>query len=235
MADECYSHFIYDGGKPCSIAGNEGARKPHVIVAGSLSKTYAMTGWRAGFALAPKPVIDAMTRLQSQSTSNPTSITQKAALAAVTSPMDSVTAMLAEYAKRRARILAGLNAIPGITCASPQGAFLYVPQCIENTSAGQAVLPIPVRSPKNFWRRRTLRSLPEMHLARPDICASPTPPAWSGSKKVCVAWSDFSPRPQQHREKRISVAPFASGTDFRAANLGRCISCASVSGKKIAS
>jgi aspartate aminotransferase len=126
MADECYSHFIYDSGKPYSIAGHEGA-KEHVIVAGSLSKTFAMTGWRAGFALAPKEVIEAMTRLQSQSTSNPSSITQKAALAAVTSSMETVTAMLAEYAKRRARILAGLRAIPGITCDSPQGAFYMFP------------------------------------------------------------------------------------------------------------
>jgi aspartate aminotransferase len=126
MADECYSHFIYDGGKPYSIAGHASS-KEHVIVAGSLSKTFAMTGWRAGFALAPKPVIEAMTRLQSQSTSNPSSITQKAALAAVTSPMDTVTAMLGEYEKRRNHILAGLRAIPGITCASPQGAFYMFP------------------------------------------------------------------------------------------------------------
>jgi aspartate aminotransferase len=126
MADECYSHFIYDGGKPYSIAGHASS-KERVIVAGSLSKTFAMTGWRAGFALAPKEVIEAMTRLQSQSTSNPSSITQKAALAAVTSPMDTVTAMLAEYEKRRTRILAGLRAIPGITCASPQGAFYMFP------------------------------------------------------------------------------------------------------------
>ena len=126
MADECYSHFIYDGGKPYSIAGRANS-KEHVIVAGSLSKTFAMTGWRAGFALAPKEVIEAMTRLQSQSTSNPSSITQKAALAAVTSPMDTVAAMLAEYEKRRKHILAGLRAIPGIACDSPQGAFYMFP------------------------------------------------------------------------------------------------------------
>ncbi len=126
LADECYSHFIYDGGKPFSIAGSADA-KPHVIVAGSLSKTFAMTGWRAGFALAPKPVIDAMTRLQSQSTSNPNSLTQKAALTALTSPMDTVAAMLAEYAERRAHILSGLRAIPGITCTAPQGAFYMFP------------------------------------------------------------------------------------------------------------
>jgi aspartate aminotransferase len=126
LADECYSHFIYDGSKPYSISGVAGA-KANVIVAGSLSKTFAMTGWRAGFALAPKAVIDVMTRLQSQSTSNVSSITQKAALAAVTCPMDSVRAMLAEYTRRRERILAGIRAIPGITCTSPQGAFYIFP------------------------------------------------------------------------------------------------------------
>jgi aspartate aminotransferase len=126
LADECYSHFVYDGGKPYSISGAVGA-KPHVIVAGSLSKTFAMTGWRAGFALGPKAVIDVMSRLQSQSTSNACSITQKAALAAVTSPMDSVRAMLAEYARRREHILKGIRAIPGVTCTSPQGAFYVFP------------------------------------------------------------------------------------------------------------
>jgi aspartate aminotransferase len=138
LADECYSHFIYDGGKPYSIAGAAEA-KQHVIVAGSLSKTFAMTGWRAGFALGPKPVIDVMTRLQSQSTSNASSITQKAALAAVTSPMDSVRAMLAEYARRRERILAGIRAITGITCTSPQGAFYIFPNVSRHL--GQPGIP----------------------------------------------------------------------------------------------
>ena len=126
LADECYSHFIYDGGKPFSIAKGSGAT-PQVVVAGSLSKTFAMTGWRAGFALAPKPVIEAMTRLASQSTSNPSSITQKAALMALTSPMDTVAAMLVEYTTRRSHILDGLRAIPGITCTAPQGAFYMFP------------------------------------------------------------------------------------------------------------
>ncbi len=138
LADECYSHFIYDRSKPYSISGAADA-KPHVIVAGSLSKTFAMTGWRAGFALGPKPVIDAMTRLQSQSTSNASSITQKAALAAVMSPMDSVRAMLAEYTRRRERILAGIRAIPGVTCTSPQGAFYVFPNVSKHL--GQRGIP----------------------------------------------------------------------------------------------
>lgn len=126
MADECYSHFTYGEAKPYSIASLPES-KPNVIVIGSMSKTFAMTGWRLAYALAPKPLIDAMIKLQSQSTSNATSIVQYAALAALTGPMDSVPIMLAEYARRRARILAGFNAIPGITCPEPSGAFYAFP------------------------------------------------------------------------------------------------------------
>ncbi len=126
LTDECYSHFTYGDAKPYSVASLPGS-KDRLIVAGSLSKTFAMTGWRIGYALAPKPLVDAMTKLQSQSTSNPNSITQYAGLEALRGPMDSVTTMLAEYARRRERILAGLRAIPGVTCTTPEGAFYVFP------------------------------------------------------------------------------------------------------------
>jgi aspartate aminotransferase len=126
LTDECYSHFTYGAAHPYSIASLPES-KPNLIVIGSFSKTFAMTGWRLGYALAPKNLIDAMIKLQSQSTSNPTSISQYAGLAAMTGPMDSVVVMLAEYARRRARILAGLSAIPGINCAEPSGAFYAFP------------------------------------------------------------------------------------------------------------
>lgn len=125
LSDECYSHFLY-GEAPFSVASLPES-KPHLIVCGSLSKTFAMTGWRLGYALAPAPLIQAMTRLQSHSTSNPTSIAQKAGVAALRGSMDSVQAMLAEYARRRARVLQGLNAIPTLRCAEPQGAFYAYP------------------------------------------------------------------------------------------------------------
>jgi aspartate aminotransferase len=126
MTDECYSHFVYGGVRPYSIASLAGS-KPNVIVIGSFSKTFAMTGWRLGYALAPKPLIEAMIKIQSQSTSNPNSIAQYAGFAAMTGPMDSVPIMLAEYARRRARILAGLRSISGITCSEPAGAFYAFP------------------------------------------------------------------------------------------------------------
>jgi aspartate aminotransferase len=126
LSDECYSHFVYKDAKPFSVASIPGP-KNRFIIAGSFSKTFAMTGLRLGYILAPKPLVDAIAKLQSQSTSNPTSIIQYAGLAALRGSMDSVTAMLAEYARRRERILAGLRAIPGVKCAPPMGAFYVFP------------------------------------------------------------------------------------------------------------
>jgi aspartate aminotransferase len=125
MTDECYCKFLYDS-EPYSIASMPGAKET-VLVAGSLSKTYAMTGWRIGFGLAPAEIINAMNKLQSHSTSNPTSIAQKAAVEALRGPQDSVTAMLAEYHKRRDFVVKRLREIPGVECQEPRGAFYAYP------------------------------------------------------------------------------------------------------------
>jgi aspartate aminotransferase len=125
MTDECYCRFLYEG-EPFSIASMPGA-KEHVVVAGSLSKTYSMTGWRIGFALTPKPLIDAMMKLQSHTTSNPTSVSQKAAIEALRGPQDSIPVMLAEYRKRRDFVVQRLRAISGVRIAEPQGAFYAYP------------------------------------------------------------------------------------------------------------
>jgi aspartate aminotransferase len=125
MTDECYCKFLYEG-EPFSIASMPGAKET-VLVAGSLSKTYAMTGWRIGFGLAPTPIITAMNKLQSHSTSNPTSISQKAAVEALRGPQDEVKVMLAEYRRRRDFVVSRLRAIPGVTCAEPRGAFYVYP------------------------------------------------------------------------------------------------------------
>jgi len=125
LADECYCRLVYDS-EPFSAASLQGA-KDTVFVAGSLSKTYAMTGWRIGFTLAPAAVIDAVTKLQSHTTSNPTSIAQKAAVEALRGPQDSVAAMLAEYRRRRDFVIRRLRQIPGVRAAEPQGAFYAYP------------------------------------------------------------------------------------------------------------
>jgi len=126
MGDECYSHFVYEPHKPYSVASAKDS-KDRVIIVGSVSKTFAMTGWRIGYTLAPEPLIQAIIKMQSQSTSNPTSIAQYAALEAMRGPMDTVPVMLAEYARRRKRIVEGLREIEGVTCEWPGGAFYAFP------------------------------------------------------------------------------------------------------------
>ena len=125
LLDECYVYLNFAGE---AVSGASCVEcKEHMIVLGSLSKTYAMTGWRAGFALGPKSIISAMGKLQSQSTSNTTTIVQKAAIAALSGPQECVAEMRADYMKLRDRILAGFATIPGLTCTVPQGAFYVYP------------------------------------------------------------------------------------------------------------
>ena len=125
LTDECYCHFLYDG-SPFSIASLPGAKET-VLVAGTVSKSYAMTGWRIGYGLTPAALTVAMTKLQSHSTSNPTSISQKAAVEALRGPQDSVQQMLAEYRRRRDFVVPRLRRIPGVTCNMPEGAFYAYP------------------------------------------------------------------------------------------------------------
>src|SRR6201996_3124949 len=125
LLDECYVYLSFDGQL---ISGASVAEaKEHVIVLGSLSKTYAMTGWRAGFALGPKPIIAAMSKLQSQSTSNTASMVQRASIAALTSSQECVKEMRADYIRLRDRVLEGFKSIPGLTCTKPEGAFYVYP------------------------------------------------------------------------------------------------------------
>jgi aspartate aminotransferase len=133
ITDECYDRFLYDA-EPYSLATP--ALKDTVIVAGSLSKTYAMTGWRIGFVLGPAAVVSGIGKLQSHSTSNPTSIAQKAAVEALRGPQESVGVMLAEYKKRRDYVIARLKAMPGVKVQVPQGAFYAYPNVSAAFSNG---------------------------------------------------------------------------------------------------
>ncbi len=125
LLDECYVYLNFTGN--IVSGGSFTDCKDTTVILGSLSKTYAMTGWRAGFALGPKPLIAAIGKLQSQSTSNACSIVQKASVAAVTGSQEPVTEMRADYLRLRDRILAGLRSISGITCTTPEGAFYVYP------------------------------------------------------------------------------------------------------------
>ena len=127
VSDEIYEKMVYDGHEHVSIASLGQEVKKRTILVNGMSKAYSMTGWRIGYAAAERELIAAMTRIQDQSTSNPTSIAQKAALAALQAPEDTVKQMVAAFAERRRAIVDGLNRIPGFRCAEPGGAFYAFP------------------------------------------------------------------------------------------------------------
>ncbi len=127
ISDEIYEKLVYDGFKHISIASLGKDIKERTIVVNGLSKSHAMTGWRIGFAAGPKDIINAMTKIQSQSTSNPTSIAQKAAVEALTGSQDFLPKMVSEFDRRRNFMIERLNKINGVTCSRPIGAFYAFP------------------------------------------------------------------------------------------------------------
>ena len=121
--DETYERFFYDGGKHASAAAFAAQYPDTIVVVGSFSKTYAMTGWRIGYVLGPRPVIAAAANIQSHATSNATSFAMSGALAALRGAEPDVRNMIAEYETRRNFLIPALNAIPGFCCRPPAGAF----------------------------------------------------------------------------------------------------------------
>jgi aspartate aminotransferase len=135
LLDECYAYLQYTG---AGISGGSFTDcKDHIVVLGSLSKTYCMTGWRAGFALAPKPIIQAMAKLQSQDTSSAAAFVQKAAVAALAGPQQCVADYRAQYLTLRDRILAGFKEVRGLTCTVPEGAFYVYPNISAFLGSGK--------------------------------------------------------------------------------------------------
>ena len=127
ISDECYLYFAYPPAEPFTAGQLTEEVRSRVMICGSFSKTHAMTGWRLGFGLGPKPWIQAMLKIQSHSTSNANSMTQKAAVEAAIGPQDSVRSMIGEYLRRRDWIVPALNKIEGIECSLPEGAFYVMP------------------------------------------------------------------------------------------------------------
>jgi aspartate aminotransferase len=139
FTDDIYEKLAYDGFKPATIVQVEPKLRDRTITMNGCSKAYAMTGWRIGFGGAPAALIKAMDKLQGQSTSNTCSISQAAAIEALTGPQESISAMVDVYRQRRDLVVEMLNKAPGITCHKPEGAFYVYPAihgCIGKTSAG---------------------------------------------------------------------------------------------------
>jgi aspartate aminotransferase len=139
FTDDIYEKLAYDGFKPATIVEVEPRLRDRTVTMNGCSKAYAMTGWRIGFAGAPVALIKAMDKLQSQSTSNPSSVSQAAAVEALDGPQDEIAAMCEVYRGRRDLVVAALNAVPGLSCHKPEGAFYVFPGlhgCIGKTTAG---------------------------------------------------------------------------------------------------
>jgi len=127
ISDEIYEKMVYDGHQHCSIATVHPDMVQHTVIVNGVSKTYSMTGWRIGYAAGPEPILKAMGNIQSQSTSNPTSIAQKAAVGALQGGSTFIEHMVKELDVRRQALVEGLNRIPGVHCPMPAGAFYAFP------------------------------------------------------------------------------------------------------------
>jgi len=143
MSDDMYEHLVFDDFEFCTPAQVEPGLYDRTLTCNGVSKAYAMTGWRIGYAAGPVPLIKAMGTIQSQSTSNPSSVSQYAALAALTGPQDFLPGFRAAFQRRRDLVVSMLNQAPGLVCPRPEGAFYVYPDisgCIGKTSAQGAVI-----------------------------------------------------------------------------------------------
>jgi aspartate aminotransferase len=146
FSDEIYNELVYDGVDTCSLAVLRDDLAAQTITFGGASKTWAMTGWRIGWAAGPADLIKAMGNLQDQSTSNPTSISQYAAVAAVSGPTEPLARMKAEFDRRRIYMFERLSAMPGVRCVRPQGAFYAFP---DVSAAYERVLGKNIAGPRS--------------------------------------------------------------------------------------
>ncbi len=143
LTDDVYEHLYYDGFEFATLAQAVPELAARTLTVNGVSKAFAMTGWRIGYAGGPRDLIQAMAKLQSQSTSNPSAISQAGAVAALNGPMDFLDGWRSAYAERRDLVVARLNAIPGLQCPTPQGAFYVYPSCAgligKQTPAGGTI------------------------------------------------------------------------------------------------
>ncbi len=146
VSDDIYEKIVYDGFQFYTMLGVAPALRERMIIVNAVSKTYAMTGWRIGYALGAAAVISAAAKIQSQSTSNPNSIAQAAALEAITGPQDEVAEMAREFQRRRDLFVSRLNAMPGIRCFKPQGAFYVFPniRALLGKKTGELKIEAPI-------------------------------------------------------------------------------------------
>ena len=198
MSDDMYEHLMFDGLRHATMAAVEPRLRDRTLTVSGVSKTYAMTGWRIGFAAGPRHLIKAMVTMQGHVSAGISTVGQAAAAAALDGPQECVAAMVAAYASRRDIVVDALNRAPGMACHKPEGAFYVYPNvagCLGKTTQRRPPHRhrrgprhgAPRGSPRRPGRRRRLR-----HVAL--TCVSATPPATPTSTKPAPA-SSPSARP----------------------------------------
>ena len=185
ISDDIYEKIIYDDQPFFTLASLSDELKRISIVINGVSKSYSMTGWRIGYAAGSGEIVSAMTKYQSQNTSNPTSIAQKAAVEALNGPQEGVGVMAREFQKRRDLIVGRLAAIPGVTCLKPQGAFYVFPNVgsYYGRSFGEKVIRNSAEMATYLLDEANVALVPGGILAMTTTSASPMRPRWSRSKK----------------------------------------------------
>ncbi len=153
MSDEIYDQMVYDGEEHVCLLSYPEIRDRTILLNG-WSKTYAMTGWRLGYSIWPGKLYDAARKLAVNSFSCVNAPAQWAALEALTGPQDAVASMVAEFDRRRKAVVAGLNALPNVTCATPKGAFYAFPEHFEDRLEGEAARLRPARGCRRRDHRR---------------------------------------------------------------------------------
>ena len=190
LSDEIYEQLVFGDAKATCFATLRPGLAERTITISGVSKSYAMTGWRMGWAVGPVHVIKAMGNVQSQQTSNPCSISQYAALAALEGDQECVEQMRREFEARRDLVCRRLAELPGVSLATPEGAF-YAFFDVSATSAGPwaaAGSPTRRRSARRRWKRPTSTWCPARHLEPRGMCGCRLPPAANRSMAAWTGW-----------------------------------------------
>ena len=193
VSDDIYEKIVYDGFQFHSIAAVNPRLRERTILVNAVSKTYAMTGWRIGYMLGPQEIITAAGKIQSQSTSNATSIAQAAALEAIQGPQDEVALMAGEFRKRRDAIVARLQAVPGLTCFKPQGAFYVFPNVrgLFGKKGGGKTLSTPAEVVEYFLEAARVLAVPGEDFGSVENIrlsyATSLPEIEKGSERIAAA------------------------------------------------
>lgn len=197
LSDEIYEHLVFDGARSASIAAVAPDLKDRTITLNGVSKAYAMTGWRVGFAGGPADLLTAMRGVQGNATSGVCSIAQAAAAAALDGPPDLVQTMVATYSRRRTNVVQALRAVPGLTCAMPEGAFYAYPgvaACLGRTTAAGRLLETDHDFAAALLDEEFVATVPVAPLGSPPTCACPAQPRmrfWPKPASVLRAlWAD---------------------------------------------